>query len=212
MRHAPISTAAGMLLVLFAAAAAADDSAALIELDKKWGQAGVKGDTATIAKLLDDDLVSVNEDGVRGKKEELADNEPPTAGASYEATDYRVIFVGADTAIMTHRTKGDDGSGEGSRGDRDDFTGVVAIEAVPARSQTSAATTTMPAATTGSVHQDLTPLFSGSLYSDRHSRPKGRPNRFNDRLVDGVGTLSASRAAHRRTNGPARPPTSSRAA
>ena len=114
--------------------------------------------------------------------------------------------------LRLDRTKGDDGSGEGSRGDRDDFTGVVAIEAVPARSQTSAATTTMPAATTGSVHQDLTPLFSGSLYSDRHSRPKGRPNRFSDRLVDGVGTLSASRAAHRRTNGPARPPTSSRAA
>ena len=108
MRNALISTATVALLVLFAAAATADDSAALIELDKKWGEAGVKGDSATIATFLDDELLSVTEDGVRGKKEELADNEPAPAGTSYEATDYRVIFLDADTAVMTHGTKGDE--------------------------------------------------------------------------------------------------------
>ena len=99
---------AGLLLVLGAAHALADDTEALIALDKQWGEAGGKGDTATIAKLLADDLVSVTETGVRGKKEELADNEPAPAGTKYEPTDFKVTFLDANTAIMTHSTTGDD--------------------------------------------------------------------------------------------------------
>ncbi|HVR29915.1 MAG TPA: nuclear transport factor 2 family protein [Thermoanaerobaculia bacterium] len=104
---AGISVLAAALLVLFAAGAVADETAALIELDKKWGEAGTKGDTAAVADLFADDLVSVFEGGVRGKQEELADNEPAPAGAKYEPTDYRVKFLDADTAIMTHGTKGE---------------------------------------------------------------------------------------------------------
>jgi hypothetical protein len=96
------------LLLGGAAGALADDTDALIALDKQWGEAGTKGDTTVAAKLLADTVVSVTEAGVRGKKEELADNEPAPAGTKYEPTDYKVTFLDPNTAIMTHGTKGDD--------------------------------------------------------------------------------------------------------
>jgi hypothetical protein len=99
---------AGLLLVLGAAHAFADDTEALIALDKQWGEAGSKGDSASVAKLLADDLVSVTESGVRGKKEELADNEPAPAGTKYEPVDFKVTFLDSNTAIMTHSTTGAD--------------------------------------------------------------------------------------------------------
>ena len=90
-----------------AASARADDSAALIELDKKWGEAGVKGDTSVAAEILADDLLSVTENGVRGKQAEIEDNQPAPAGSTYQPTDYKVVFLDADTAVMTHGTKGE---------------------------------------------------------------------------------------------------------
>ena len=107
MKHT--SSALATLLVMFASTAAtADDTDALIALDKQWGEAAVKGDTAVAAKLLADKVVSVNETGVRGKQGELADMKPEPAGTRYEATDYKVTFINPDTAIMTHGTKGTD--------------------------------------------------------------------------------------------------------
>jgi hypothetical protein len=98
-----------MLLVMFTANAyAADDTDALIALDKQWGESGVKGDTTVAAKLLADKVVSVTESGVRGKQGELADMKPEPAGTRYEPTDYKVLFINPDTAIMTHGTKGAD--------------------------------------------------------------------------------------------------------
>jgi ketosteroid isomerase-like protein len=98
----------GTLLVMFVANASADDKDALIALDKQWGAAGTKGDTTAAAKFLADDLVSVTEKGVRGKKGELADNEPAPAGTTYKPTDFKVTFINPDTAIMTHGTEGKD--------------------------------------------------------------------------------------------------------
>jgi len=98
--------AVATLLVMFTASASADDTEALIALDKQWGESGVKGDTTVAAKLLADKVVSVTENGVRGKQGELADNEPAPAGTRYEPTDYKVTFINPDTAIMTHGTKG----------------------------------------------------------------------------------------------------------
>ena len=98
----------GALLVIFSASAGASDADALIALDKQWGESGVKGDTTVAAKLLADQVLSVTPDGVRGKKEELADNQAAPAGGRYEPTDYKVTFVNPDTAIMTHGTKGTD--------------------------------------------------------------------------------------------------------
>ena len=100
------SIAIGALLLTFAASAGATDTDDLIALDKQWGESAVKGDPTVATKLLSDKVVSVTENGARGKKEELADMEPTSAGTRYEPTDYKVTFVNPDTAIMTHGTKG----------------------------------------------------------------------------------------------------------
>src|SRR5689334_6037953 len=97
------------LLSMFTATAyAADDTAALIALDKQWGESSVKGETSVATKLLADKVVSVTENGARGKQGELADMKPEPAGTRYEPTDYKVTFINPDTAIMTHGTKGTD--------------------------------------------------------------------------------------------------------
>ena len=98
----------GVLLVGFGAIASADDEADVIERDKAWGAAGTKGDVDTVAKLLADNLISVSSKGVTDTKRELAATEPAPAGTQYEPTDYKVIFLDKDTAVMTHGTKGAD--------------------------------------------------------------------------------------------------------
>jgi hypothetical protein len=104
-----ILVATATCLVMFAGAArAADDTDALIALDKQWGESAVKGDKAVSEKLLADNIVAVDENGVSGKKAMLADLKPAPAGTRYEPTDYKVTFLNADTAIMTHSTKGTD--------------------------------------------------------------------------------------------------------
>jgi hypothetical protein len=45
---------------------------------------------------------------VRGKQAELDDNEPAPAGSRYEPTDYKVVFLDTNTAVMTHSTKGEE--------------------------------------------------------------------------------------------------------
>lgn len=97
----------GAILATFGATASADDTADLIARDKAWGTAGVKGDRAAEAKLLADNMVSVSGDGVTDKKGELAAEAAPP-GATYEPTDYKVMFLDKNTAIMTHGTKGAD--------------------------------------------------------------------------------------------------------
>jgi hypothetical protein len=106
----PVSTMAlvGVLLATLGATASADDKADLIAQDMAWGAAGTKGDTVAVAKLLADNLVSVTEQGVIDKKGELAASEPAPTGTVYEPTDYKVMFLDKDTAIMTHGTKGKD--------------------------------------------------------------------------------------------------------
>ena len=105
MKGIPVTLAT--LLVMFAATArAADDTAALIALDKQWGESIVKGDATVSEKLLADKVVSVDENGVMGKQAMIADIKPAPAGTRYEPTDYKVTFMNPDTAIMTHGTKG----------------------------------------------------------------------------------------------------------
>jgi hypothetical protein len=94
---------------MFAAAAhAADDTDALIALDKQWGESTLTGDKTVSEKLLADKVVSVDENGMMGKKAMIADIKPAPAGTRYEPTDYKVTFMNPDTAIMTHATKGTD--------------------------------------------------------------------------------------------------------
>ncbi len=104
-----ILVACATCLVMFAGAArAADDTEALIALDKQWGESAVKGDKSVSEKLLADNIVAVDENGMMGKKAMIADLKPAPAGTRYEPTDYKVTFLNPDTAIMTHGTKGTD--------------------------------------------------------------------------------------------------------
>ncbi|MBV9620721.1 MAG: nuclear transport factor 2 family protein [Gammaproteobacteria bacterium] len=103
-----IVTVAALLVVFATVARAAENSEALITLDKQWGESIVKGDRSVSEKLLADNVISVDENGVMGKQAILADIKPAPAGTRYEPTDYKVTFVNPDTAIMTHSTKGSD--------------------------------------------------------------------------------------------------------
>ncbi|HET7202735.1 MAG TPA: nuclear transport factor 2 family protein [Steroidobacteraceae bacterium] len=107
-RFSIVLAAAALTAPLLVGSARADSTADLIELDRQWGAAGTKGDVDAVAKLLADDLVSVDAERVGGKKEELAAVKPEPAGTQYEPTDYKVSFLGDDLAIMTHGTKGKD--------------------------------------------------------------------------------------------------------
>jgi hypothetical protein len=109
LRHGYVMGAVGALAGLLAMGVAhADATADLIKLDGQWGAAGTKGDVDAVSKLLADNLVSVDNESVRGKKDELALVKPEPAGTQYEPTDYKVTFLGDDMAIMTHGTKGKD--------------------------------------------------------------------------------------------------------
>ena len=103
-----LATVATILVMFAATAYAADDTEALIALDKQWGESAIKGDKTVSEKLLADNVVSVDENGVMGKQAMLADIKPAPAGTRYEPTDYKVTFMNPDTAIMTHATKGAD--------------------------------------------------------------------------------------------------------
>ena len=58
----------GALLVVFAASASASDTDTLIALDKQWGESVISGDMTVSAKLLADQVVSISELGIRGKR------------------------------------------------------------------------------------------------------------------------------------------------
>ena len=98
----------GTLLIMFAANAGADDKEALIALDKQWGEAVGKGDKTAAAKFIADNSVSVDDQGMKNKQQQIADIKPAPAGEKYEGVDYKVTFINPDTAIMTHSTKGTD--------------------------------------------------------------------------------------------------------
>src|ERR1700693_769111 len=82
----------------------------LISLDKQWGQAG--GDTATLDKIIGDNLLAIGSKGEAQDKQQLiADNKATSAGvqnASYTPDEYKFEMLSPDVVVMTHRgtTKG----------------------------------------------------------------------------------------------------------
>jgi hypothetical protein len=100
------STALLSLFATMAGAANTDDE--LIALDKQWAESVMKGDTAAAEKLLGDPMVSVTEEGIGGRKEEVSGYKMAPAGEKYAATSYKVTFLTPDIAVMTHATKGSD--------------------------------------------------------------------------------------------------------
>jgi len=96
-----LAAVAGAVVV----AAPLQDQNALIALDKEWGQAGMKGDKAGVEKLVADDVVDVETNGILNKAQAIAAVEPDDdPNAMYEASDYQVKSLADDIAIMTHST------------------------------------------------------------------------------------------------------------
>ena len=85
---------------------------ALIALDKQWGEAGSKGDTATLNKILAERYIGVGQKGESLDKEaQVAATTAPTASlqnATYNADEYKFEALTPDVIVMTHRatTKG----------------------------------------------------------------------------------------------------------
>jgi hypothetical protein len=85
---------------------------ALIALDKQWGEAGSKGDTATLNKILSDSYLGIGAKGEGlGKQEQVAATTATSSNvqnASYTADEYKFETLTPDVIVMTHRatTKG----------------------------------------------------------------------------------------------------------
>lgn len=103
------SVAYAALLSLFTmVAGAADTDDELIALDKQWAQSVMNGDIAAAERFLGDNLVSVTEQGIGGRQDEIAGYKMAPAGEKYAPSNYKVTFLTPDIAIMTHATKGTD--------------------------------------------------------------------------------------------------------
>lgn len=92
------------MALAFAAQSAHDE---LVEMDKQWGEANLKGDTATLESILADDLMGVTPSGMTSKAQMLEAIEP-SEETTYTASDYKVMMLGPDTAVMSHRGGGSD--------------------------------------------------------------------------------------------------------
>ena len=87
-------------MTLIPALAFGGDADALMALDKAWGEAKVPEDARA---LISDKLLAIDAKGMSGKAElmkTMAMDGPPAG--PYEAGDYKVEFLSADTAVMVH--------------------------------------------------------------------------------------------------------------
>ena len=79
----------------------------LIALDKQWGEAGGKGDTATLNKILSDNYLGIGQKGeALGKQEQVAATTATSANvqnSSYTADEYKFETLTPDVIVMTHR-------------------------------------------------------------------------------------------------------------
>lgn len=78
----------------------------LIAIDKQWGDAGLKGDSAVLERILADDFIGNSPTGVATKAQNIAEaktNAPNITNATYVADEYTVRFLDPNTAVMTHR-------------------------------------------------------------------------------------------------------------
>lgn len=80
---------------------------ALIALDKQWGEAGSKGDTVTLNKILSDSYLGIGAKGeALGKQEQVAATTATSSNvqnASYTADEYKFETLTPDVVVMTHR-------------------------------------------------------------------------------------------------------------
>ena len=87
-------------------ATASSAEQALITLDKEWGEAGLRGDTVALERILADDFMGNSPIGVATKAQNIAEaktNAPNITNATYVADEYTVRLLDPNTAVMTHR-------------------------------------------------------------------------------------------------------------
>jgi ketosteroid isomerase-like protein len=79
----------------------------LIQLDKQWGDAGLRGDAAALEVIVADDFMGDSPTGgAQTKAQHIADAKASAAditNATYTADEYTVRFLDPNTAVMTHR-------------------------------------------------------------------------------------------------------------
>jgi hypothetical protein len=78
----------------------------LITLDKEWGEAGLRGDSTVLERILADDFIGNSPAGVATKAQNIAEAKTTAANitnATYVADEYTVRFLDPNTAVMTHR-------------------------------------------------------------------------------------------------------------
>jgi hypothetical protein len=78
----------------------------LISLDKQWGEAGLRGDTAVLERILADDFMGATATAVATKAQNIAEaktNAADITNATYTADEYTVRFLDPNTAVMTHK-------------------------------------------------------------------------------------------------------------
>ena len=78
----------------------------LISLDKQWGEAGLRGDTAVLERILADDFMGATATAVSTKAQNIAEaktNAADLTNATYTADEYTVRFLDPNTAVMTHK-------------------------------------------------------------------------------------------------------------
>jgi hypothetical protein len=73
----------------------------LIALDKQWGEAGK--DTATLNKILSDNVLAVGQKGeTQGKAEQIAAS-TSVSSSGYVADEHKFEMLTPDVVVMTHR-------------------------------------------------------------------------------------------------------------
>lgn len=77
----------------------------LISLDKEWGEAGLRGDSAVLERILADDFIGNGPTGIATKAQNIDEakaNAANVTNATYVADEYTVRFLNPNTAVMTH--------------------------------------------------------------------------------------------------------------
>jgi ketosteroid isomerase-like protein len=122
--------------VAFALTETKDD---LIKLDKEWGVANLKADRAALEKIYASDILAVFPEGMSEGRAQMLEGLEPAASTNYVTSDYKVMMLGSDVAVMAHNA----GSGENAYrslhvlAKRDGRWQVVATSTIPAQSSSS---------------------------------------------------------------------------
>ena len=115
-----LAIAALLVMVMFASPAQDKDQAKaesyIKESESKWAEAGVKGDTASIERILADDFVGVAPDGsFYDKAKEIADTRDVGNMVSNHVNEVKVRFFG-DTAVAQGSESWEKRTGEPKKG------------------------------------------------------------------------------------------------